>query len=517
MNGAESLVGTLLGAGVDVCFANPGTSEMHFVAALDAHPEMKCILCLFEGGATGAADGYFRMKGDVAATLLHLGPGLANGTANLHNARKAGSGVVTIVGDHASYHMKYESPLKGDLAGIADTVAHWSRAGVDAATVAEDGAAAVRAARSRNGQIATLMLPANTAWEAATGVAPAGEVPVPHRPRDEAIVAVARRLREPGAALLLGGAALHGALAQKAGQIAGATGCRLFADYLVPRMRRGAGAVAIEHLKYPVEENVATLRDVSCLVLCGAERPVSFFAYPGKPGVPEQPDCAVLDLCDPDMDITWTLDALLTALGGGEADVRRRELDLPGVPAGDLTVEAVAAAIAVVLPEEAILVDESITIAGPILAATETARAHDWLAVTGGAIGFGLPAAVGAAVACPERRVVVLTGDGSAMYTLQSLWTMARERLNVTVVVFANQGYRILHRELVNVGVMDAGRNAQRMFDMVDPEVDWVALAKGHGVTGIRVENAEGLVAALREGVSREGPYLIEVSMQRAG
>ncbi len=511
MNGAESLVATLLGAGVNVCFANPGTSEMHFVAALDRHPEMRCILCLFEGGATGAADGYFRMKGDVAATLLHLGPGLANGTANLHNARKAGSGVVNIVGDHATYHLKHESPLKGDLAGVAAVAAHWSRAGVDAAGVAADGAAAVRAARAGNGRIATLMLPADTAWGEAAGPADPGQVPDLQRPSDAAVAAAARQLRVPGAALVLGGSALYGADAERAGRIAAAAGCDLLADYLVPRMRRGAGAVAIRHLKYIVEENVAALADVSSMVLCGARRPVSFFAYPGKPSLPEAPGSAVFDLCDPEMDVGWTLKALEAALDAGSAEPARRGLALPDVPEGALTPQSVAAAVALVLPEEAIVVEESITNAAPLLVATETARGHDLLSVTGGAIGFGLPSAVGAAVACPERRVLALTGDGSAMYTVQSLWTMARERLNVTVLVYANRGYRILHRELVNVGVTDVRRNAQRMFDMEDPELDWVAMAKGHGVGAVRVEDAAGLVAALRDGFARQGPFLIEV------
>ncbi len=198
MNGAETLVRTLLDNGVDTCFANPGTSEMHFVAALDAHPEMHCVLCLFEGGTSGAADGYFRMKRDVAGTLLHLAPGFGNAFANLHNARKAQSGIVNVVGDHADYHLRYESPLKGDIAGISQAVSHWTRVAPDAGSVAGDGAAAIRAARSRNGQIATLVLPANTAWEPAGDAAVSAPLSALVRPRAEQIEAAAAALSRAG-------------------------------------------------------------------------------------------------------------------------------------------------------------------------------------------------------------------------------------------------------------------------------------------------------------------------------
>lgn len=193
MNGAETLVSTFLEAGVQVCFANPGTSEMHFVAALDAHPDMRCILCLFEGGTTGAADGYYRMSRTPAATLLHLAPGFGNAFANAHNAAKAGSGMINVVGDHATYHQRYESPLKSDAPGLSRTVSDWTRVSGDAGTVAADGAAAIQAARALNGQVATLILPANTAWEAADGSAPTAETAPLRRPDADAVQAAARR------------------------------------------------------------------------------------------------------------------------------------------------------------------------------------------------------------------------------------------------------------------------------------------------------------------------------------
>lgn len=514
MNGADTLVKTLLAGGVTTCFANPGTSEMHFVAALDRHPDMNCVLCLFEGGATGAADGYYRMSGTVAATLLHLAPGFGNGFANIHNARKAGSGMLNIMGDHAVWHLQYESPLRGNTVGISQTVSHWTRMSGEAGSVAGDGAAAIRAAGSEGGQIATLILPANTAWEEAPdGPATTAPPPPRRRPGSREIAAAVKALGRPGAALMVGGQGLVDDLSELAARIAGKTGCRLISPYFVPRQRRGAGTVPMDRLVYPVDGNIALLADTTALVLCGANRPTAFFAYPGKPSLPEPPDCHVLELCGPQMDVAWTLAALAEAVGALEQPVGALQpLDRPSVPTGPMTPEKIGAAIAALLPEEAIVVDEGVTLSRFISAATETAAPHDWLKTMGGAIGNCLPMAVGAAVACPDRKVVAMTGDGSAMYTLQSLWTMAREDLDVTVIVFANRGYQILHAELVNVGVAETGRNARRMFDIVEPELDWVALAKGHGVAGVRVADADALATALRRSFAARGPSLIEVA-----
>ena len=512
MNGAESLVETLLGSGVEVCFANPGTSEMHFVAALDKRPEMRCILCLFEGGVSGAADGYYRMSGRVAATLLHLAPGFGNAFANLHNARKAQSGIVNIMGDHASYHLKYESPLKGDTVGISQTVSHWTRVCGDATQVAGDGAAAVTAARGKNGQIATLILPANTAWEAGGAPCVAADPPALRRPSIAAVEAAAQALRRPGAALMFDGDAVWDVdLGAIAARIARATGCRLMVPFYTPRIRRGAGSVAVQQLVYGVDENLAIMAEVEVLVLCGAARPTAFFAYPGKPSLNEAPGTAVLDLCSIDMDVPWALGALLEAVGDtGLENADFVALSLPEMPVGLLTLDKVGAVIAALMPEDAVVVNEAITSGAAITAATVGARGHDWLVTMGGAIGGCLPSAVGAAVACPGRKVVALSGDGSAMYTLQALWTMAREGLDVTVVIFANHVYKILHGELAAVGAV-AGRNVARMFDMVEPRLDWVALAQGHGVPGVRCVTTEEFVAAFGEAMVLRGPRLIAV------
>ena len=513
MNGAQSLVKTFLNNGVDTVFANPGTSEMHFVAALDQHPEMNCILCLFEGGTTGAADGYFRMKRDVAGTLLHLAPGFGNAFANLHNAKKAVSGIVNVVGDHATYHLRYDSPLKGDILGISQAVSHWTRTSSSAVDVAVDGAAAVRAARARNGQIATLVLPADTAWMRANHAEKCQETSeFLFRPSQADIEAAATRLKTPHAALMIGGSALFGPIRELAGKIAAKTGCKLLVDTMIPRISKGAGTTKLDQLVYPVSPKIAQLKETSSITLIGANRPVAFFAYPGKPSMPEPSHCSIAELCAPSDDISWTLQSLADAVGvTNKTTANTFPLDIPEIPSGEITLEKVGLTLAALIPENAIVCNESVTSGFHVMPPTATARPHDVLAGTGGSIGLCLPCATGAAIACPDRKVIALTGDGSAMYTLQSLWTMARENLDVTVIVFANRGYQILRDELANVGVKSFGQNAQAMFDIENPLLDWVSLAKGHGVPATRVEDVESLAKALSAGLSGGGPSLIEI------
>lgn len=512
MNGAETLVETLLASGVRVCFANPGTSEMHFVAALDRHPEMRCILCLFEGGVSGAADGYYRMKGEVAATILHLAPGFGNAFANLHNARKAQSGVLNIMGDHADYHLRFEAPLKGDTVGVAQAVSHWVRVSSASTKVAGDAAEAIQAARAKGGQIATLILPANTAWEEASGQAVARPAPVLRRPSLAEVKAAAKALRLPGAILMVDGPALFTDLGLLAKRIAKSCGARLMQPFFVSRFRRGAGVVKIERMAYRIQDNQKLLAGASSLVLCGTARPAGFFAYPGLPSTPDDPDTRLIDLCSREMDIAWTLQALAEELG--EAELTPDDFaafDPPAKADGPVTMAKVGESIAALMPENAVVVDEGITASAHLAPALRRAAGHDVLTITGGSIGFGLPNAVGAAVACPDRKVVVLEGDGSGMYTLQSLWTMAREGLDVTTVIFANRGYQILREELAAMGVNEVGRNAQRMFDVEEPSLDWVALAKGHGVQAVRVGDMAAFNAAFAEAMGQRGPRLIEV------
>jgi len=513
MNGAESLVRTLLASGVDTCFANPGTSEMHFVAALDRVPGVRCVLGLFEGVVTGAADGYWRMAGKPAATLLHLGPGLANGVANLHNARKASSGIVNVIGEHATYHLQYDAPLTSDIDGIARPVSHWIGRAATANDVAPLGAEAVRAATSGAGQIASLILPADTAWTEAAGVAPALAPPVRRKADDAAIAAAATALKQAGAngMLLLGGVALQRRGLELAARISAATGCRLSNAGYSARMERGGGLPEVGRIPYVVDLALAYLKDLQQIVLIGARRPVAFFAYPGKPSLLLPDGCGITPVAEVDDDLVDALERLADALAAPKTVMQQKIPALPALPDGAPTPDKIAAAIAALLPEQAIVVDESITSGRGIFAAAAASAPHDWLNNMGGSIGYSLPVAVGCAVACPDRKVVALTGDGSAFYTLQALWTMAREHLDVTMVVFANRSYAILRGELANVGAANPGPRAIDMLTLDRPAPDWVALAKGHGVAAERVDDMGAFIRVFRAALREKGPRLIEL------
>ncbi len=514
MNGAESLVRTLVAGGVNVCFANPGTSEMHFVAALDRVEGMRCVLGLFEGVVTGAADGYYRMTRVPASTLLHLGPGLANGLANLHNAKKAGSGIVNIVGQHALHHIAFNAPLTSDIEGLARPMSGWVRTSLDAGSVARDGAAAIAAAKGQPAQIATLILPADTAWNEAEGIA---AVPPPAQRAGFDTQAVDRaadtlRRNEPTLLLVSGGALTEQGLALAA-RIAGKTGCRVMGQTYNPRMARGRDRFAIERIPYVVEQALPLLTDFRHAILVDAADPVAFFAYPDKPSRLLPDGCAVHRLCDSSDNAVAALEALADALGARQADVRpQNRVDLVK-PSGALTHAAIAMAIACAIPDNAIVIDESLTTGRGFFPPTAAAAPHDWLQNMGGSIGFSTPVATGAAVACPDRKVICMVGDGSAMYTLQSLWTQARERLDVTTLVFANRSYQILRGEFAGVGAGEPGQRALDMLTIDRPALDWVALAKGMGVEGRAVSTAEALNAALADANAQKGPRLIEVVM----
>ena len=512
MNGAESLVRTLVAGGVDVCFANPGTSEMHFVAALDRVEGMRCVLGLFEGVVTGAADGYFRMKGTPASTLLHLGPGLANGLANLHNAKKANSGIVNIVGQHAVYHIAYNAPLTSDIEGLARPMSAWVRTSPDAKSVAGDGAAAIAAARSA--QIATLILPADTAWNEADGIA---EVPQESQRASYSSQAVdnAAKVLRGGAQtlLLLTGSALTEQGLALAAQISGKTGCKVMGQTYNPRMARGRGRFSIDRIPYVIEQALPILKDFKHIVLVEANDPVAFFAYPNKPSLLKPEGCEVHRMTSGGENSLAALEALAGALGARPSDAKPQALVELAKPTGALTHASIAQAIAMAIPENAIVVDESITTGRGFFPPTAAAAPHDWLQNMGGSIGFSTPVATGAAVACPDRKVICMVGDGSAMYTLQSLWTQAREGLNVTTIVFANRIYQILRGEFDGVGAGEPGQRALDMLKIDRPTLDWVALAKGMGVPGRSVTTADEFVKALAEAMPEKGPRLIEVRM----
>ncbi|APE45431.1 acetolactate synthase large subunit [Sulfitobacter alexandrii] len=512
MNGAESLVHTLLANGVEVCFTNPGTSEMHFVAALDHIPGMRSVLALQEGVATGAADGYYRMARKPASTLLHLGPGLANGLSNLHNAKKAGSGVVNIVGEHAASHIELDAPLTSDIEGIARPVSHWVRTSPSAETVGKDAAAAVEAAMTAPGQIATLILPSDTAWNTGGTPAEGREAPAPSPFEEGALDTAAAALDGPETLLLLGGTALTEENLETAGRIAAKTGCKILSEWSNARMERGAGRVAVGRVPYPIDIALKVLEPFKRIVLVGARAPIGFFAYPGKPAVLTREGAEITTLAKAGADLGGALSALCTTLGAEQTPPAEvAEADVPEAPTGPLDLDKLAACIARAIPRDGIVVDESVTTGRAFSPATKGAAPHTWLNNCGGSIGYGLPTAIGAAVACPDRRVMALTGDGSAMYTVQALWTMAREELDITTLIFANRSYKILRGELTNVGVGNPGPRAIDMLSLDRPALDWVQMAHSMGVDAVRVTECEELEAALADGLSRKGPSLIEV------
>jgi acetolactate synthase-1/2/3 large subunit len=512
MNGAQALLRTLADCGVTVCFANPGTSEMYFVAGLDAIPELRGVLCLFEGVATGAADGYGRMAGRPAAALLHLGPGLANGLANLHNARRAGTPLVTVVGDHASYHKRFDAPLESDIDALAGAVSGWVRHPARAADVAADTAEAVAAAMAPPGRVATLVLPADVSWsEGAEPAAPArvrAAAPVPGEVVGSA--AAALRSGEP-CVIMLGGEGLRRPGLEAASRIAVAASARLLGDTFPARHERGAGIPPVDRLAYLAEFASAQLAGTRHLILAGARPPVSFFAYPGQHSSLVPDGCDVHMLAVPGDDVAGAL-ADLADLVAPDTKPAPQQPERPALPDGELTAETVAAVLGALLPEGAIVSDEANTSGLWLPGATAGAPPHDWLTLTGGAIGQGLPVATGAALACPGRPVLALEADGSAMYTISALWTHAREQLDVTTVIFSNRSYAILGMELDRV-TADAGEAARGLLDLSRPGIDFTALAAGMGVPASRAATTGEFAAQLRTALAEPGPHLIEASV----
>jgi acetolactate synthase-1/2/3 large subunit len=512
MNGAESLLTTLINNGIDVCFTNPGTSEMHFVAALDEVEGMRCVLCLFEGVLSGAADGYARMARKPASTLLHLGPGLGNALANTHNAKKGHVPVINIVGDHATYHVKFDAPLTADIEGIARPVSHWVHTSTAAGEIARDAAEAVRQAGSN--KVATLILPADVSWgdnpngaQGAVAIAPPAAVPA-----SRIDAAVAKLTSGKNCMLMIGGCEVsqqRGLLLSRIGQ---ACGARVSTDTFPVRQARGAGTAVLERLPYLAEMAIDHIKELDHLILIGAAAPVSFFAYPGVPSELAPAQCEQFQLAGPHDDIDQCLQALLERLPAADVEAPVHALALPPLPAGKLDVHSAAQAIAYYLPEQAVVVDEANTSGLALSPATAGARLHDWLNLTGGSIGWGLPAATGAAIACPERKVVCLEGDGSAMYTIQALWTMARENLDVTVVIFNNRKYSILELEFGRTGARGGkpGPKAASMLRIDEPDMDFVALARGMGVQAERATTAEEFNQLFAEAMSSKGPRLID-------
>jgi acetolactate synthase-1/2/3 large subunit len=510
-NGARALIQTLVNAGITTCFTNPGTSEMHFVAALDSVPEMRAVLTLFEGVATGAADGYGRMADRPAATLLHLGCGLGNGMANLHNARKGRVPVLNIVGDHATYHVPFDAQLQSDIETVARNVSSWVRTSQTTETLCQDATQAIAAAMGPPGQVATLILPADVSWSEGGVPLPAPTSTPAPTADDATVAAIALALQSGGkAAILLGGRALRAPALLAVARIAAKTGAKLYAECLPTRMERGAGLPPVERIAYLAELAMVQLTGLDHLILVDTKAPVSFFAYPGKKSYLVLDGCQLHTLASFTQDVMGGLDKLSRAVGAEQTAPPLQALLRPGRPRGKFTADKVCKAIGELLPENAIVVDEAITSGLMLAMYTAGAPRHDVLTLTGGAIGFGLPNAVGAAIACPERKVIALAGDGSAMYTLQALWTMAREKLDVINIIFNNRSYAVLNIELQRVGAGDVGDKARGQLDLGTPPLDFVRLGEGMGVASRRATTTEEFLCAFEHALRTPGPHLIE-------
>lgn len=515
MNGADRLCDTLLVNDVDVCFANPGTSEMHFVAALDRKPQMRCVLGLFEGVVTGAADGYARMADKPAATLLHCGPGMANALANMHNARRAWTPMINVVGDHATYHLQHDAPLTSDIESLARPMSHFVRRIASAEDVGPAIEEAYVASLTLPG-VTTVILPADCAWNS---VEPAELKPVTlpalksvdaNTIRD---VAVGLRKHGARAAIMLTGLALRERPMEMAARICAATGAQIFAQMSNGRIQRGVGRVAIAKIHYPIDKALEQLKDVDYLVLVGAQVPVGFFAYPGKPGRLVHEGCEVVTLAKPGDDLPLAIDTLADEMGATKiapASIAPPRSEAPALPTGKLDADKACAIVSSLLPENCIIADESVSSGRMFYFDCHSAPQHDYIQLTGGAIGEGIPLAIGAAVACPDRKVVAMQADGAGMYTVQGLWTQAREKLDIVTVIFANRTYQILHGEMRAVGVNDFGRNATLMLNIDEPALDWVLMARGMGVEAARATTAEEFADLFKAALNRKGPFLIE-------
>jgi len=515
MNGAESLVRTLVNGGVDTCFTNPGTSEMQFVAAADRVPEMRCVLCLFEGVASGAADGYARMTGTPAATLLHLGVGLGNAISNFHNAFRANVPIVNIVGDHATWHRKHDAPLGSHIEAYARPISGWVRTVESALDMPEAAHAAIEASLGPPGQIATLITPADCTWDESDEPMTDPVLFRGFRSVDERIIegaAAALRSGQP-AALLMSNFALRTKGLDLASRIANKSGARVICDTFNPRLERGAGRAPIERMPYFAEQAIQSLAGIKHLIVVGTKAPVGFFAYPGLPSEIAPPDCKVHVLARVDENIIDALKRLAAAIGADKVAPTLQELKRPPLPAGELNPESVARSLAALMPEHSIISDEGVSAGLPLLPFTAGAPPHDWLFGTGGSVGQGLPVGTGAAVACPDRRVICLQADGSGMYTVQALWTQARESLNVTNVIYKNNAYRILAIEHERVGGGKPGPKATDLFALDNPDIDWIRLAGSMGVPARRAATAEEFSAALAWSLEEEGPTLVEAAI----
>jgi acetolactate synthase-1/2/3 large subunit len=449
-----------------------------------------------------------------AMTLLHLGPGFANGIANLHNARRAKSPVLNVIGEHATWHLNVDPPLAMDIESLVRTVSGWWRTNKSARDIPGDVAEAVAAARV--GQVATLIVPHDNQETEGEG----HPIKMPHVSFDplepDSIEAAAKRLRTSRkVALLLGGRALRKSGLDAAARIRKMTGCDLFSPAQFGYMERGVGLPFVERIPYFPEKATARLSGYGIILLAGAPEPVTFFGYPGIKSQILADEQERITLCTDRQDVVQALENLADALSGtstfGADDAVLTKMNRPPLPDGELTGQKACLTLAALQPENAILIDEAITARFMDFPFVGELPPHSLLSIAGGSIGFGIPCATGAAIACPDRLVIDLQADGSALYTIQGLWTQAREGLNVITLICSNRSYRILQMELTRAGIPSLGPNARALTELTNPAIDWVKAARGFGVPGVTVSTVKDLARELSGALAGSGPRLIEM------
>lgn len=514
MTGAELLLKTAIKAGIEVCFTNPGTTEMPLVCAFDSVGGIRPVLGLFEGCCTGAADGYGRMTDKPAMTLLHLGPGLGNGIANLHNARRARTPVLNVIGEHATWHRSADAPLNMDIVTLAETVSGWQRTSAAAQNLSKDTADAITAALQ--GKVATLIVPSDVQWsESSSNKIHASKTPDASVDKDSIERAAGLLRTDQKAALILGGWALRKRGLAAVARIKAKTGCDLLSERAPARMERGARFPATEFIPYFPRQALDLLAKYQTVVLAGTGEPVTFFGWQGYESRLLNDDQDICQIKADDQNLPPALENLADALGApatvDAADAGFSQVERPALPGGKLTAQNACLILAALQPEDAIIVNESITSGAAYFPLGPRLPPHTLLMLPGGAIGYGMPCAVGAAIACPRRPVINFQADGSAMYTLQALWMQAREGLDITTLICSNRSYHILNIELSRSGIVAPGRQAQSLTDLKNPPIDWVQISKGMGVPAVAIDRCEDLAQELKKALVEPGPHLIEM------
>ncbi len=510
MNGAEALVASAISGGVEICFANPGTTELPLVQALDSVPGLRSILCLHENVATGAADGYGRMATNPAMCLLHLGQGLANGLTNLHNARRAFTPVVNVIGDHAAWHLAADPLLATDVESLAHTVSDYVKKSLGATTVALDLADAIEAAMN-GGRIATLIVPHDAQIDEAGDGISLRRVRAKKTYSSSRVVEAAKALKSGKSALLLGGDALSEPGILLAGRIAAIGDADLLCDNFFARMERGGGLPSPTKLPYFPDQALELTRRYERVIVAGTRRPVAFFGYPGLPSYLTTEEQTVI-LAGPQEDTLGALAALASEVNAPDfiGEVRGTP---PVMPKGALDAQSVSAVIASLQRENCIVMDEVLSVGVPYFDASKHSPRFSHLMLTGGAIGQGPSAATGAAIACPNRKVINFQSDGCGAYSIQAFWTQARENLDVVTIIGSNRSYHILEVELLRAGVAQTGPVTRSMLGLDNPFLNWVKIGEGFGVPAVAVDRAEALARELERALMDKGPRLIEAIM----